>query len=259
MGVPNSPPGPANLPKHIWGGPHCDEQWWGFVGNAAYFGMPVNFLKAVGKSYRFGVRMFGGSSQTDTYLNMIDLSSASVYDQLVGMKYGPPRGVASALLTAYHEGSHAYLDIKENEASFKTFIADGKAYYKDAPLDDGTASKNPERLLTEVVATYVSERAVAWWAAFDSLASLTAEAEAGKGTQAGRLKLANKARDNYNAITKQDKYVYGYDMSGGKQAETTRPMTGPMRAFLDKEFLEDKIPDDFDKATRLFPLYQALQ
>jgi hypothetical protein len=257
MDVPNNPPGAASVPKHI-DGPHRKEQWWGFVANADYFGLPVNMLKAVGKGYSFGVAWFGSTSDTDTWLNKINLSSADVYDALVKMKYGPPRGVTSALGSAYHEGSHAYLDLKDGEPAFKKFIDDGKAHYKDAPLEDGTTSKDPERLLTEAVAEYVSDRAVAWWLAFDSLASLIAEREAGKGTQAARLKDANKARNKYNAVTKKTDYVYGYDKSSGKQSETTRPMTAAIRAFLDKEFLEDKIPDEFDKSTKLSPFYQSL-
>jgi hypothetical protein len=257
MGVPNSPPGAASVPTH-WGGPHRKEQWWGFVANADYFGLPVGFLKAVGKSYSFGVRWTDGPSETDVYFNKITLSSAGVYDQLVDLAYGPPRGVTSALLTAYHEGSHAYLDLKEDDPRFKAFVAGGLAHYKGAPLKDGTTCRDPERLLTEAVAAYVAERAVTWWMAFDALASLTADAERGKGTPGARAQLANKARTGYNSVCKQADYVYGYDEVNSQQVETTRPMTAAMRAFLDKEFLEDRIPDEFDAATRLAPLYQAL-
>jgi hypothetical protein len=262
MGVPysppgNSPPGPSSVPKR-WGGPHRKEQWWGFVANADYFGLPVTFLKVVGKSYSFGVRWTAGLSETDVYFNKITLSSASLYDQLVDLKYGPGGPGASALTSAYHEGSHAYLDLKENEPQFKKFVADGKAHYAGAPMTDGTTCRDPERLLTEAVATYVADRAIAWWIAFDTLASLTVDAAAGKRSAGVQAQLANKARASYNSVCKKADYVYGYDEVNNQQVDTARPMTAALRAFLDKEFLEDRIPDEFDAATRLAPLYQAL-
>jgi hypothetical protein len=256
MGVPNSPPGAAALPKHF-DGPHRKEQWWGFIANADYFGLPVNMLKAVGKSYSFGVRWTKGPPETDVYFNKINLQSASDYDELVHLKYGSA-GVASILSTAYHEGSHAYLDLKEDDPRFKTFVADGLAHYKGAPMEDGTACKDEEELLTEAVACYVGERAQTWWIAFEMLARLTAEAEGRQGTPETRRVNAQNTRNTYNKNNQKSQYVYGYIRGGNAENNTTRPMTAAIRVFADKEFLEGRIPDEFDSASRLVPLYQAL-
>jgi len=260
MTFPNNPPGRAGISNtYPWVEPHPRDLFWGFIANAEYYGLPVNFLRIVGRSYTLNMNGPGRAQRADVWTNSMYLDR-STYDLLVDMNVDLPVGESTAILTAYHESTHAYLDLKENEAAFKTFIADGEKHYKDAPMVGDTTSRDPKRVFQEAAASYVGNRASTWWLAFEMLAILTTTLASGNNVSKDKVvRMANIARKDYNDVMKE--MVFGYEESAwysSDQVETTRPLSAAMKRFLDTELLEDKIPDDFDKVTKLRQLYLDL-
>ena len=219
-----------------------------FVGNAERYGLPVRFLRRVGRNYSIG---FGSSSAVNYWLNTMtleeeDLRSASQMAPTL------PVGEASAIRTIYEEATHAYLDLVSNEPRFSRFIAAGERHYQGARTTRGTTTTDPGRVFQEAAGTYVAHRAAVWWSTFESL-SIFAGMSSSDPAAASRLRQRNmfgRLRDDYNR--QMAEVVFGYSEEGGflgigsEQVETTRPMTGGMKTFLDHELLEDKIPDRFE-------------
>ena len=70
---------------------------------------------------------------------------------------------------------------------------------------------------------------------------------------------ATKSRKEYNDAMKRQ--LFGYEEKSwhsNDQVETKRPISAPMKKFLDDELLESKIPDEFDKVAKLRELYLDL-
>jgi hypothetical protein len=224
------------------------------IGNAEYYGLPVGFLRAVGKQYDLKIIKENEIQYTTTtWIHNIHLHRSD-FDSLLDMNAGKPVGGGPQISTLYHESTHAYLDMKKADAEFKRFIDDGLAYYKDAPLRDGSTGTDPERLLTEAAATYVGHRTSTWWGALEFLTIITVGIATGENRNLGKAKIfANKSRDEYDSYMRER--VFGYEMHGGEQVETSRQITAPMKEFLDSKILEDKIPDAFGDNPKLVKLY----
>lgn len=219
-----------------------------FVTNAERYGLPVRFLRRVGRDYDIS---FGSSSAVNYWLNTMtleetDLRSASQ------MAPDLPIGEASSIRTIYEEATHAYLDLVSNEQRFSLFIAAGERHYRGAPMTGGKITTDPGRVFQEAAANYVANRAATWWSTFESL-SIYASLASRDPAAAGRLRQMNsfaRLRNDYNR--QMAAVVFGYSEEGGflgigsEQVETTRAMTNQMKIFLDHELLEDKIPDRFE-------------
>src|SRR5262245_30742393 len=109
--------------------------------------MPVRFLRLVGAKYSFGET--SGISNRNTWLNTMDPDKADVDMLKGGFRPGGTLDEASLIQTIYHESTHAYLDLKENEQKFSSFIKDGIAHYRGAPLRGGGSATDPDRIFQE--------------------------------------------------------------------------------------------------------------
>ncbi len=219
-----------------------------FVRNAERYGLPVRFLRRAGRDYDIS---FGGSSEVNYWLNTMTLEEENLRS---ASQMAPtlPFGEVSAIRTIYEEATHAYLDLVSDEPRFSRFIAAGERHYSGASTTRGTVTKDPVRVFQEAAAVYVAHRAATWWLTFESL-SIYASMASSEPVAFGRLRQRNsfaRLRDDYNR--QMAEVVFGYSEEGGflgigsEEAMTTRAMTYEMKAFLDHELLEDKIPDRFE-------------
>jgi len=136
---------------------------------------------------------------------------------------------------------------ERDNPKWRTIIKNGKAYYRDAPLETGgTAWKGEyaERVFNEAAAMYVGARAKVWWEVFEALTY----AAIGQVPAKGLAKWLDLERGLYNKGMAER--VFGYAEIGlgdTKQILTTKPISDELRHFLDQELLEGKIADDFDQ------------
>lgn len=219
-----------------------------FIRNAEIYGLPVRFLRRVGRDYGIS---FGRSSRVCLTLNMMTLEEADLQSaSQIALTY--PFGGTSAIRTIYEEATHAYLDMVSNEPRFSRFIAEGVRHYQDARTTGGEITTDPWQVFQEAAGIYVGHRAAIWWSTFESLVINASIACSGPAA-AGRLREINKfaqLRDSYNRLMAE--VVFGYSYEGGflgigsEQAYTTRAMSDEMKTFLDHELLEDRIPDRFE-------------
>ena len=87
MGFQNKPPGRAGVNNNYPWGPHPRDLFWGFIANAEYYGLPVNFLRVVGKSYTM---QEADAEEASTWTNTLSLKG-STYNTLVDMNVDEPR------------------------------------------------------------------------------------------------------------------------------------------------------------------------
>jgi hypothetical protein len=219
-----------------------------FIRNAERYGLPARFLRRVGRDYSIS---FGSSSEVNYWLNTMTLEESDLHS---ASQMAPtlPFGESSAIRTIYEEATHAYLDLVSNEPRFSRFIAAGERHYQGARTTRGMVTSDPGRVFQEAAANYVAHRVANWWLTFESLSIFTSMASS-DAAAAGRLRQMNtftRLRDDYDR--RMAEVVFGYSEEGGflgigsGQAMTTRAMTGEMKAFLDHELLENKIPDRFE-------------
>jgi hypothetical protein len=218
-----------------------------FVRNAQRYGLPVRFLRRVGRDYSIS---FGSSSAVNYWLNTMTLEES---DLRSASQMAPtlPVGEASAIRTIYEEATHAYLDLVSDEPRFRRFITAGEQHYQGAPTARGTTTTDPGRVFQEAAANYVAHRAATWWSTFESLSIHAAGARANPA-YARRLQERNvlaQLQADYNR--RMGEVVFGYSEEGGflgigsEQVETTRAMSRRMKTFLDRDLLEGRIPDRF--------------
>jgi len=223
--------------------------------------MPVKFLKLVSSKYTFGHT--SGIANTNTWLNNIDLSDSELSTLRAGFRPGGTMGESTTIQTLYHEATHAYLDLRDDEKKFKDFIKDGDNYYKDAPLEGGKVAKDPDRIFQEAAASYVGDRAASWYSSYDFIEVLresvdkkTWDGEGNKKVYDGAEKLARKVPGEYDRSMRDR--VFGYEERWGDQVPTTKPISAAIKVFCDQEILEGKIPDGFDSSAFLKDKLQSL-
>jgi hypothetical protein len=158
--------------------------------------------------------------------------------------------------TAYHEATHAVLTHLRKE-ELKNFIAEWQKHYKDAPMKDGSTSKDTERLFHEAAGGYVGYRASAWWRAWETLVIVTIQIATGKNANMGfQRQSAQNARKNYNREM-QDR-GFGYEEVRFTQVHTRHPISVAIKQRLDADLLEGKIPDDFGAVPKFNQLYMEI-
>ena len=260
MGEPR-PPGMAGVDRHYPWRPDPKDLYKAFIANAEFYGLPVGMLKVVGAKYSFNGTANAGplsGQHANTWTNSMYLDN-STYVSLADLDVELPMGEATSLQTAYHESTHAFFDLKENEAPFRKFIEDGVKYYEKAPMTGGGVSRDPERVFQEAVASYVGGRVATWWLAFEMLNALQSKTDADDEKKKRIKVLALKTKREYNDAMKAR--VYGYEEKAwysSDQVETLKPITESMKNFLDHQILEDKIPDSFSAVTRFDQMLSAL-
>src|SRR3954464_15293699 len=100
--------------------------------------MPVAFLQRVGRDYTFHFTASAGpfaGEHTNVWLNYMILDQRT-FRALIGLSTDR-LGSGSQIGTAYHEATHAYLDLRDSEPAFARVIRDGVEHYRDAPMANG--------------------------------------------------------------------------------------------------------------------------
>ncbi len=236
-----------------------------FVQQVDGYGMPARFLRLVGEKYTFGET--SGISNANPVLNIIDLDKGDLATLKAGFRPGGTMGESSTIQTLYHEATHAYLDLKENETKFAEFIRDGIAYYKSAPLAGGRVADDPGRIFQEAAASYVGHRAATWYQTYDMIERLREDLDettwSGRGDRGfyDRMeKLVAKIPAEYDKSMRDR--VFGYQEVGWpgfkEQVETTRAISARIKLFCDDEILENKISDTFAQGAFLKGRHDSL-
>ena len=234
----------------------ASEKYQQLIAEAERYGLPVQALKLVAKSYSF--REGGDDDYIKPLWDLMNLR-ADTLDKVGGLRATGPKSImaGSGLATVYHESTHAWLDVTASEKLTKEAIAEGERHYQAAPLVGGRTGDNADRLLTEAAGEYVGHRVAAWWAAFNRL-SLAAAGE----VPADKIEdWIEETRSQYDS--EMNERTFGYEMEGGlfgvggEQVHTTKPMSDKLKSFLDSSVLENKIPERFDDVSGFPALMEA--
>src|SRR4051794_18192615 len=95
----------------------------GFIGDAERFGLPVGFLRAVAaSSYTYE---FGDETAVSPWTNTMSFEKQEL-DGVANMSPSTPYGESTSVLNIYHEGTHAWLDIQEDQPKVSALIAHGR-------------------------------------------------------------------------------------------------------------------------------------
>jgi hypothetical protein len=212
------------------------------------FGMPVAFLKAVAKKYSFHAT--SKSSHVNTFWNTLNLKASDISTMKTAVP-GGTTGEVSTIGTIYHESTHAYLDIRENEKKFEDFVTAGVRYYDGAKLKGGSVSSDPDRLFQEAAGCYVGYRASQWYSVCENIElwreAIHERTWEGRGNPAFYDLAAATVRNfpvSYDVAMRER--VFGYE--GDAQYFTIQPVSARIKAFCDHEILEDKISDTFESS-----------
>jgi outer membrane protein OmpA-like peptidoglycan-associated protein len=217
------------------------EKFEKFIGAAGRHGLPTRFLSTVAEHYHV---VEGESPVTKPLRSRIELPSDTFAHEL---DLGLPLE-NQAVSSAFHEASHAFLDLAKKDPKWRLFIEVGEEHYRNAPAAGGATLSNRERILQEAVAEYVDHRAEAYWSA---LQSLHLAYRHNNLTPSQIDKIAHR----YNEEMK--KRVFGYSQGTlglGEQVFTTRQISDELKTFIDRELLEGKLPDRFEDV----PLFQRI-
>ncbi len=212
-----------------------------FIGAAGRHGLPTRFLSTVAQHYRV---VEGESPVTKPRQSKIELPSGTFSSEL---DLGRPLDTVD-VSNAFHEGSHAFLDIMKKDPKWRLLIEVGEEHYRNAPGPSGEALSNRERILQEAIAEYADHRASTYWTALESL-QLAYRHGTLSPSQIAKIEL------KYNEEMK--KLVFGYSEGAlglGEQAHITREMSDELKSFIDRELLESKLPDRFEDV----PLFRRI-
>jgi hypothetical protein len=162
----------------------------------------------------------------------------------------------TAIDSVYHECTHSYLfrKLKSSDAQVTGLVTRAEAYYKDAPMKNGTKSKDPARLCHEAAAEYVAHRASAWWQTYEQLHLCL--------SSFGNVK--HNPRFTYGIfkklITKYDKAMarglHGYEEQGSDEVYTKRKIMPELKRYCDRVLLEGKLPYRFSNDQRLVKVWR---
>jgi hypothetical protein len=230
---------------------------------AETYNLPVDYLRYVATNYG---KFFTYPHDDDktSYTDMISNEMVlkwSVFEQLENIDPQDFAPETASLATFYHEMTHAYLDLREEEFVIGKLIEQAEKYYKpEKPPFGGTRSiyeegrkpqeiSRPYQVVQEAAGTYVGHRIAAYWEALQSLYWLQNNYEKGVNPLAlgGSF---SKIERTYNA--EMGRTVFGYEeglFSG--QVPVTKPIYPRLRMFCDMTILEGKIPDKFSDLVRI--------
>jgi hypothetical protein len=150
----------------------------------------------------------------------------------------------------YHEGTHAWVDIYSGRPDVARLVANEGKYYAGASMKDGDEAHDPPRVFQEAIASYVGHRASSYWLALGGLTAITKALEKPGLTDSSvsnYLKAAKRMKRQYEMVMLQR--TFGYELHGWpgwkKETETTKIVSGALKAFADQTLLENRIPDAF--------------
>ena len=107
---------------------------------------------------------------------------------------------------------------------------------------------DPDRVFQEAAASYVGHRVATWYSTYDQIETYRESVDKrtwdGHGEKAyyDRVeKVVAKIPLEYDHDMRDQ--VFGYQMRGGAQVETIQAISARIKAFCDREILENKISD----------------
>ncbi len=235
-----------------------------FVAEAERHDLPVKFLKyLLHSSYSYSSA--GASSFVLPTFNHMVLEK-NVIEGVTPLSLAAPLGEMTAIQTIYHEATHAWLDLQEDNPEVAALMKDGIKHYKGAPLMRGAKkADDPERIFHEAMGSYVGHRPSRYWGTLESLTFVDSLCTKGPppDKRAFLLKMTKRARSDYESAMADR--VFGYQNGPGmfsvfrEQNDTTRMITDKMKEFCDRVLLEGKIPDQFDRKAPLVALWSKLR
>lgn len=229
----------------------------GFIVDAERWGLPVGLLRTVASSsYSYE---FDSETAVSPWTNTMSFQKSEL-DGVAKMSPDLPLGEQTSVLNIYHEATHAWFDLKEDEPRVKSLLAHGHTYYDRAPLTGGKAADDPDRVFQEAMASYVGHRAASWWAALEKMTIYGDKlVTATQVTTPRYLKALKDARREYDAD--MGERVFGYQPEGwfsDAQLETKKLISSRMKTFADTVLLENKIPDYFTRSGSPKKLWDGL-
>jgi len=227
-----------------------------FILNAEKCGLPVGFMRVVNTGYTIDEGSDSDSNTANTRTNTLSIRKSDLAMVGNNLSFAPPHDKARALQPIYHEATHAWFDLKEDDGDVKTIVREGERYYENSPLEDKTVGDDPDRIFQEAAASYVGHRIAAWWVTVDLMLSYVADADADlKRGATHRARVVTKLKElRRDYGTEMAKRVFGYQEVGWpafkKQRETTRSIYPSLKDYCDRVLLESKIPDQFDQCPK---------
>jgi hypothetical protein len=235
-----------------------------FIKAAERHDLPVGFLRYVSQSSYTYSTSDSSSYVLPTFNHMV-LEEGAV-ESGANLALPLPMGESSAVQTIYHETTHAWLDLKENDPEVSALMKHGETYYRSAPLLRGAAkADDPSRLFHEAMGSYVGHRAGSYWAALEGLSIVNNLATKGidPAKRAKIIRMARSARSEYGRA--MGERVFGYQNGPGwfsafrEQNDTTKIISDKMKDFCDRTLLETKIPEQFERKSKLVELWNQLR
>jgi hypothetical protein len=221
-----------------------------FITAAESFGMPVRVLRYVDDKAKLSTVKSGNDEAYRPFFRTLSLSNDSV-TSLSALSPRPP-SEAEHVQTAYHEATHAYLDVRaKEEAAFQTTMGGWQMLFDGAPLADGSKGDDTDRLVQEAAAEYVGHRASRFWMALEAITYAGLRLEKTKSQERKFWDSLRRIPLAYNTAMSQRSF--GYQDRGpfwsSHQVQTTMAIPGPLKDFCDRVILEGRIPDHFARAT----------
>jgi len=212
-------------------------------------GLPVAFLDYVLRDWSYNLSTTSGDSKTDVNLNIIRINAnklKAIQTEKAIVNFGRE---SKAIDDLYHEFTHAYVDIVEPED-----LEIAEKYYTGKYLKGGGRVTDAWGVAREAATGYVGHRAEVWANTFRQLNWVEKETRSEKNRSDPKamdilMDTARKARADYNS--EMQERVFGYEVQDGEQIRATAPIPSFLKDYLDKNILEGKIPDNFDKAEPL--------
>ena len=227
------------------------------------FNMPVEFLRFIASS-NYSYSRTSGTDNANLVFNTVNFGN-DVLRGLGNFRPGGTMGETSAILTFYHEMTHALLDLKEDDEPFRSFIQSGIRHYQNAPMRGGGTSGDESRLFQEAAASYVGHRAAKWYGTYELLEVYreTVSRNTWEGVQPDFFdnieRLATAIPNNYDMEMAERTFGYDQGFLGlSRQIYTTRRISDSIKEFCDREILESRIPDTFQSTYFLNEKYRSL-
>jgi hypothetical protein len=232
-----------------------------FIAQAAKCGLPVGFLRAVLNS-SYSIKQ-GSTTAVSPWFDTMTLEPEELAS-VEGMALETFTVAVHGITNLYHEGVHAWVDINSARPDVARLAASEANYYLGAPMDDGDTAHDPPRVFQEAIASYVGHRASSYWLALGLLTALSKSLDEPNRTDEvvdKYLKAAKRAKRNYETAMLQR--TFGYEFHGWlgwrKESETSKTVSGALKAFADQALLENRIPDSFLMSGRPAEIWTQLQ
>ncbi len=225
---------------------------------AEKYNLPVEYLRYVVANYGrfYTLEKSEGTSYTDTIFDEIHLEPGLV-ESLNNLDPSDFMPESDSLQTLYHEMTHAYIDLRENEWATKELIASAETYYEGAKLQNGEEVGRTYQVVQEAAGAYVGHRVATYWNALQGLHWLRNNYSKGidplKYGKNSNGSLA-EIEKTYNA--EMSRIVYGYEQglfSG--QIPVKKPIFHRLKYFCDTVILENKIKAEFSELLKGGTIY----